>query len=70
MANRSISNSRAKPKRVIGRKVVGMYGARHADTIKASGHGAPHTKAGHMTAPDQVANTSKNIPCKSGDVHT
>jgi len=54
MANRSISQ-RAKPLFVTSREPVAMYGARFADTIKASGHRVPHRQAGHMTAPDQLA---------------
>jgi len=47
MAKRSISY-RTKPPFVTSLEPVAMYGVRTADTIKASGHCAPHQQAGHM----------------------
>jgi hypothetical protein len=70
MANRSISNNRAKPPVVMGSEPVGMYGARLADTIKASGHDAPRPKAGHMTAPQSVAeHVKKNLATWGPSTH-
>jgi hypothetical protein len=69
MANRSISN-RAKPPNVTGSKPAGMYGARSADTIKASGHDAPRKQAGHMTAPEQVAtHANKTLATQGPSTH-
>jgi len=69
MATCRISN-RVKPLLVTGLEPVGMYGARPADTIKASGHDRPHRKAGHMTAPNQLAGARQKNPCNAGAVHT
>lgn len=41
-------------------KVVHMLGTHVAETILASGHVRPHTKAAHMEASDLIKNICKN----------
>ena len=54
----------------MSREPVAMYGARPADTITGSGPDAPRTKAGHMTAPDQIAKPRQQNSCNAAAVHT
>src|SRR2546428_14173973 len=48
-------------------KVAGVFGARVAETILASGPTRPHQQAGHMDASDPIR-PSKNS-CGTGAVH-
>jgi hypothetical protein len=68
MATRSISY-RAKPQIVTSNKLVGMIGPRNADFIRASGHAMPHTKAGHMTAPDHAIKPNKPLATQGPSTH-
>src|SRR5919109_5435196 len=42
-----------------------MTGTRSAESIMASGHGAPHQQAGHMAAPTSLASPSKKTLAKA-----
>ena len=46
-----------------------MYGVRTADTIKASGHCAPHQQAGHMTALDPTRPRHKILATQGPSTH-
>jgi hypothetical protein len=48
-------------------KVVGLFGARAAETILASGPKRPHQQAGHMDASDPIRPWENS--CGSGAVH-
>ena len=49
-------------------KVVALLGTRVAETILASGHVRPHSKAAHMEASDPIENICRN-DLQAGAVH-